>query len=49
MLSSVNDDGIKHELSEKYETIMVVLGAGAIAGGIAFFIISKKKKLAHLR
>jgi len=49
MLSIVNEDGIKPESSEKYETIIVVLGAGALAGGIAFLIIQKKKKLAHFR
>jgi len=42
-LSIVNDD-MKQESSEKYETIIGVLGAGALAGGIAFFIIRKKKK-----
>jgi len=43
MLTIVNDD-MKQESSEKYETIIGVLGAGALAGGIAFFIIRKKKK-----
>jgi len=49
MLSIVNDDTMRKNSSEKYETIIVVLGAGTLAGAIAFFIISKKKKLAKLR
>jgi len=43
MLSIVNDDFMKQDSSKNYETIIVVLGAGAIAGGLAFFIIQKKK------
>ena len=45
-LSIVNDGSMKQDSSEKYETVIGVLGAGALAGGIAFFVIRKKKKLA---
>jgi len=43
-LSIVNDDVMRKDSSENFETIIGVLGAGALAGGIAFFIIRKKKK-----
>jgi len=36
---------MRKDSSQMYETIILVLGAGALAGGIAFFIIRKKKKI----
>ena len=42
-LSIVHDVILSEDASEKYETIIGVLGAGVIAAIIAFFVVRKKK------
>jgi YVTN family beta-propeller protein len=44
MLSIVNDIFRQQEQKSDYESIISVLAAGALAAGITFFIVQKKKK-----
>jgi hypothetical protein len=43
MLSIVNDVIRQQDQKNNYESIISVLAAGALAAGITFFVIQKKK------